>query len=927
MSRDELIRRAMLHARHGYAVGGKPGESAMAQAEANRNFSAGAAPSGSGGNDFRASPVVGGAGADRLGAGSQISNTLSRTERTNILDNPEGAAARLGPNAAMAMRDAGVSPDTAIRGAMSLNRSGAPSMTRSLSPVDTGPQIDPAGAVLGYDTDIRMPDMGSMLGPMPTMTSYGSQPLDNALSMSNSLAGANDVMQYGSPVASGVVQDLPGAMRGPFRLHSGVDFAAPTGTAVTPSMPGTVVQVSSGTGYGPLVDVQDIYGNIQRYAVHDTGTIGVQPGQYVAPGDVIGTVGAQNVPKAFEHLHFEHLTPGDRAYNEIMGKYEAGNFGGFAGSTKSPRAGGTINSSTGDWLKALGVGTGDVMSARVGTPSQLAANAYTGPTIMDRLAGGVQNVAPAAAPAPAPAQVAAARMGTPSVYEAAANPIANAYSAQAQADAIAAAKAAGIKSYGYNLPGFENQATVTTASTQLNALGQQIAGIQKTLEAYNKLTPAQQTAWRNANPGVIDKLAADLSALKEKYKGTFSINKPLPEGYKVVGSGAYTVPAPGMISGYTDYKNVTFGIPKNIKTTETTTATAPMARAIAPGYGADLAPVVASAGPQSITPPGLDAVQKAVPSPSYVAQGNYAPAYYSSPAAPVQVAGSPSYAPQGNYAPEYYSSPLAPTQVAEAPITGEVPLPRPRPATTDPIAQALKIASAATSPETVGGRQNDDNRERNLKRKPPVSEADMKALLAKGYTKEQIKKMTPEEIKKILTPENVAGVAPPVTPTEPTTPPVTPTEPVVTPTEPVVTPTEPVVAAARGGRMGYKKGGSSKNAPVDDSYYGPAKLPDLPAYVPYGAPPTYNFPAPSPMISGFVNSMPQQSSMPMMTPAINPMMQPRPQYSQQEQYFNPFETLFGYNQSLANMGRQMNSGGSVNTSNDSISNAMRLIRR
>lgn len=986
MSRDELIRRAMLHAtprvaRPGMAVGGKPGESAMAQAEANRNFSAGANRTGpASDNGFRSSPIGGGnAGANRLGAGSQISNTLSRTERTNILDNPEGAAARLGPNAAMAMRDAGVSPDTAIRGAMSLNRSGAPANER-MAPLNVGPKIDPAGAVLGYDTDIRMPDMGSMLGPMPTMTSYANEPLDNALSMSNSLAGANDVMQYGSPIASGVVKDLPGALRSSgTRLHAGVDFAAPTGTQVTPSMPGTVVQVTNASGYGPMVDVQDIYGNIQRYAVHDTGTIGVQPGQYVAPGDVIGTVGAQNVPKAFEHLHFEHLTPGDRAYNEIMGKYEAGNFGGFAGSTKSPRAAGTVNSSTGDWLKSLGIGTGDVMSTRVGTPSQLAANAYSGPTIMDRFAGGVQNVTPAAAPAPAPAQVAAARMGTPSVYEAAANPIANAYSAQAQADAIAAAQKAGITGYSYNkaIPGEYAVTSTTQSPSQFAALAQ---SVEQRLAAFSSMTEAQKKAWAAdpKNAAAIAKLSADIQTLQKmpidkyglKKEGTYSIVGNVPSGFTQIGEQAYSVPY-----GKTYANNVTFSAPQGIPQTVNKIVNTPMARAIAPGYGADASPVVASAGPQNITnlgyqnddfrgvpaqvtpastgvvptqtaygmddfraPPSSrqvtatpsvsDTVPNQVsvtPTADMPAPMNYVPMVPRTPIAPPPDANifqliANAMLPENLFPNALYTQPTPPGQylvqspdnmgplsgymmepfridrnigVAKNPITG----------IEDPNANVITTASGrqmAFNPfsgryeyvskfrGSLDERPGGDNREQN---REYTQGRQNRTLLSLGYTQAEIDAMSPEKIKEIIE--------------------------------------KGIRKAASGGRIGYKKGGSSKksSAPVVDSYYGPAQLPDLPAFNSYGNPPTYNFPTPSPMISGFVGALPQPSSMPAMLPPVNLMTQPRPQYSQKDQYFNPFENLFGYNQSLSNMGQPMNSGGSVNTSNDSISNAMRLIRR
>ena len=197
---------------------------------------------------------------------------------------------------------------------------------------------------------------------------------------------------------------------------------------------------------------------------------------------------------------------------------------------------------------------------------------------------------------------------------------------------------------------------------------------------------------------------------------------------------------------------------------------------------------------------------------------------------------------------------------------------------------------------SLDDRPGGDNREQNRER---IQSRQNNKLLGLGYTQAEIDAMSPEKIKEVL-----AGN---------------------------------VAKAANGGRMGYAQGGkgrnrgesssSSKSSSAASTFYsGPDRLPDLSAYQPSTLP-TYTLPQASPMISNFVNSMPQQSSMPMMAPPMNiGMPQQRPQYSPEQGYFNPFENLFGYNQYLSNMGRPMNSGGSVNGSNDSISNAMRIIR-
>lgn len=102
MSRDELIRRAMMHIRNGYALGGKPGESAMARAEATRSTNVGgvrdggfggAGVGGLGGNGGGGNAVgsvggirdggFGGVGANG-GVGPQKSNVGAKADRADI---------------------------------------------------------------------------------------------------------------------------------------------------------------------------------------------------------------------------------------------------------------------------------------------------------------------------------------------------------------------------------------------------------------------------------------------------------------------------------------------------------------------------------------------------------------------------------------------------------------------------------------------------------------------------------------------------------------------------------------------------------------------------------------------------------------------------------------------------------------------------
>ena len=92
------------------------------------------------------------------------------------------------------------------------------------------------------------------------------------------------------------------------RFHAGTDIGAPTGTPVLAAAAGQVETANWLGGYGLTVTLnhksaeQTLYGHMSE--------IFVQPGQWVAPGTVIGRVGSTGNSTG-PHLHFEvrHLTP------------------------------------------------------------------------------------------------------------------------------------------------------------------------------------------------------------------------------------------------------------------------------------------------------------------------------------------------------------------------------------------------------------------------------------------------------------------------------------------------------------------------------------------------------------------------------------------------------------------------------------------
>lgn len=98
------------------------------------------------------SPGAGNVSAGRTpggnaGAGNRTSGVTSVAARSASLTNPAAQAARLGPNAAQAMVDAGVSPDTAIRAAISINRAEPLTILGDLSPGKRLATVNPDGTV------------------------------------------------------------------------------------------------------------------------------------------------------------------------------------------------------------------------------------------------------------------------------------------------------------------------------------------------------------------------------------------------------------------------------------------------------------------------------------------------------------------------------------------------------------------------------------------------------------------------------------------------------------------------------------------------------------------------------------------------------------------------------------------------------------
>ena len=88
---------------------------------------------------------------------------------------------------------------------------------------------------------------------------------------------------------------------GDWRFHYGVDLSAPQGTPIYASRGGKVVYATYDSSSGYYVSINHLDGFTTKY-LHMTHYI-VSPGQYVAPGQIIGYVGSTGTSTG-PHLHF-----------------------------------------------------------------------------------------------------------------------------------------------------------------------------------------------------------------------------------------------------------------------------------------------------------------------------------------------------------------------------------------------------------------------------------------------------------------------------------------------------------------------------------------------------------------------------------------------------------------------------------------------
>jgi murein DD-endopeptidase MepM/ murein hydrolase activator NlpD len=115
------------------------------------------------------------------------------------------------------------------------------------------------------------------------------------------------------PVAAGIMRSGFGARNHPllgyFKMHTGVDWAAPLGTAIYASGNGTVEKVGWESGYGKYVRIKHANGYETAYGHMTAFARSTQPGARVRQGQVIGYVGSTGLSTG-PHVHYEILVNG-----------------------------------------------------------------------------------------------------------------------------------------------------------------------------------------------------------------------------------------------------------------------------------------------------------------------------------------------------------------------------------------------------------------------------------------------------------------------------------------------------------------------------------------------------------------------------------------------------------------------------------------
>ncbi len=115
------------------------------------------------------------------------------------------------------------------------------------------------------------------------------------------------------PLAAGIMRSGFGARNHPllgvYRMHTGVDWAAPLGTPIYASGNGIIEKVGWESGYGKYIRIRHANGYETAYGHMTAFARSAQPGARVRQGQVIGYVGSTGLSTG-PHLHYEIIVNG-----------------------------------------------------------------------------------------------------------------------------------------------------------------------------------------------------------------------------------------------------------------------------------------------------------------------------------------------------------------------------------------------------------------------------------------------------------------------------------------------------------------------------------------------------------------------------------------------------------------------------------------
>jgi murein DD-endopeptidase MepM/ murein hydrolase activator NlpD len=110
------------------------------------------------------------------------------------------------------------------------------------------------------------------------------------------------------PVAEAIMRDGFGIRRHPIlgytKMHTGVDWSAPTGTPIYAAGNGTIEKEGWESGYGKFILIRHANGYETAYGHMTAYARGIEEGKRVRQGQVIGFVGSTGLSTG-SHVHFE----------------------------------------------------------------------------------------------------------------------------------------------------------------------------------------------------------------------------------------------------------------------------------------------------------------------------------------------------------------------------------------------------------------------------------------------------------------------------------------------------------------------------------------------------------------------------------------------------------------------------------------------